>query len=215
MLWSRRLLFIHVPKTGGMSLTTHLLRTLDAPVYLSIPEGHAPPGIDDRVVVVPGKRHETLAEARDLLAARGVAFEDFDPVVVVARNPYEMEVSRFFYLAKGNPWDRGRDQDLALAGDFERFALESCLPSLHLERYYTIDGHKPDTLRVLRFERLQEDFAELASAYGLPAPAALPRENATRHGPYREYFSARIEPVVYERYRFVFDAGLYPRESFA
>jgi hypothetical protein len=215
VLWNRQLLFIHVPKTGGMSITKHLMRWLPGPVYLAVPEGHEPRNPPQQVRVVAGRRHATLDQARDALAPYGLNLHDVPLITAVVRNPYDMEVSRFFYLRKGNPWDSGPDQELAMSGNFEEFALGVARRSLRMERYYTIDGLTPSNLHLLRFERLQEDFGRLAALVDLPKTAGhLPRANATEHRRYREYMTQRAAEAVYRRYQWVFDSGLYEREAF-
>ncbi len=215
MLWNQQLLFIHVPKTAGMSITRHLMRWLPGPVYLAVPEGHEPPDPPRHVRVVTGRRHATLDQARDALAPYGLSLSDLPLIFAVVRNPYDMEVSRFFYLRKGNIWDAGPDQELAMSGNFEQFALGVAGKNLRLERYYTLDGRRPENLHLLRFERLQEDFSHLAALLALPKPAGhLPRANATNHKRYREYMTQRAAEGVHRRYQWVFDSGLYGRESF-
>src|SRR5687768_17179154 len=118
MLFSRDLLFIHVPKTGGMVVTEYLLRTLPRPVHYSHP--HDPQhGGDPGIEEIPGSRHETLGEARRILSERGIRVHDLPLIIAVVRNPYDLEVSRYAYLQRGEPWDWGREQSLALSESFD------------------------------------------------------------------------------------------------
>jgi len=124
MIFGERLLFVHVPKTGGSSVTVYLLGVLPKPIYLSQPIR------DDRidepgVVQIPGLRHEGLAEARELVAGHGFDIRRFPLILATIRNPYDLEVSRYAYLRAGYPWERGPEQDLALAYDFEEFAVRN------------------------------------------------------------------------------------------
>ena len=215
VLWNRQLLFIHVPKTAGMSITEHLMRWLSGPVYVAMPEGHEPPDPPQHVRVVQGRRHATLEQAREALARYGVNLYDVPLISAVVRNPYEIEVSRFFYLRQGNPWDAGPDQELAMSGNFEDFVVGVGCESLRMVRYYTLDGRIPCNLQVLRFELLEEDFTQLANFLGLPRTGPLPKENVTSHRPYSEYMTPRMEEFVYRRYKWMFDSGRYPRESFS
>jgi hypothetical protein len=96
----------------------------------------------------------------------------------VVRNPYQQEASRFHYLRKGHGFDRGPAQDLALAGDFEAFAVHSTWWFDDIAAYYTLDGVTPPNLRLLRHERLAEDFSDAVQPF-LRADTALPYLNAS------------------------------------
>lgn len=124
MVFNDDLLFIHVPKTGGMAVTKYLLEVLPPKVRYTYPnfrEDYERKGI----IQFPGIRHETMAEARHFLRTQGLDVAGFKCIIAILRSPYAMEVSRFAYLRKGHAWDRGRNQDLALAGNFEQFAVHS------------------------------------------------------------------------------------------
>ena len=158
MIFNDDLLFLHVPKTGGMSVTRYLLETLPKPLAITHP-------VDDpdlhkqEITHLDGARHESLAEARDMLAALGRDIREFQMVLVGMRNPYDQEVSRYAFLRQGHHWELGPEQDLALASDFETFALGNCQAGgrwkrygLEAERarpneirdYYMLDGVLPD-----------------------------------------------------------------------
>ena len=124
MIYSKDVLFIHVPKTGGMAVTDLLLKVLPRPVCYSHPH-EADPALPPDIIQFIGDRHESLPEARDILAQRGCTLEQFRLILAVIRNPYAIEVSRCCYLQNGNPVDRGHNQDHAVSGDFEAFARDS------------------------------------------------------------------------------------------
>src|ERR1700688_3293412 len=117
MLFSDKLLFIHVPKTGGMSVTQFLIDnipervTLLAPPYRPNPSLSLPlrvrakmwikhtlrrlriPGFI-HVSYAEGMRHERMADAALALVRFGRRLEDFETILAVVRNPYDLEVSR-------------------------------------------------------------------------------------------------------------------------
>ena len=164
MIWNEQILFIHAPKTGGMSLTHYLTDHL--------PDGR-----------VTEKRHETLAEARAELANEGRRLEDFEKVFVVMRDPYMLEISRFNYLRLGHPWDVGKAQEVALNGDFKRYLAEAPFfgyfpPQLDL--YYHENGSTPANLVVLRYERLNEEVEKHIAPFCREA-AACPSSASKRH----------------------------------
>lgn len=213
MIFSKDLLFIHIPKTGGMSVSDYLLDVLPKPVYYAHPdfdESLAARGVHQ----IKGKRHETLAEARDVVRTHGFHIQDFPAIVAVLRNPYSLEVSRYSYLQAGHPWDRGPNQRLALTEDFGTFAQLSTYhggATRAIEHYLLLDGALPERLRVLRFETLVDDIKACLQSLGLPAAGEFPWKNRSPHLDYRAYYTGAAEQAVFDRYRWVFDKGYYER----
>ncbi len=214
MIFSRALAFLHVPKTAGMSLTSYLLENLPKPVYYTGP----PLGKDflpGGVIRLEGARHETLTEAVEILQRHGLDIRTIPVILAVVRNPYAIEVSRYGYLQLGHPWDAGHSQDLALTQDFEVFAKESGYHAAGrpLEAYYLLDGEVPANLRILRYENLADELAAALREAGVEPRGELPWVNRSTHEHHLRYYTPAAERAVYEKYRWVFDAGLYPRLS--
>jgi len=212
MLWNDDVLFIHVPKTGGMATTKYLLGVLPSPMFLSVPVGHAEerPGL----TIVEGKRHERLDEAAELLSRHGRTLASFKIIRAGIRNPYDLEISRFGYLQKGHPWDRGVAQDLAMAGDFEAFARHASFNGKvypALEEYYEIGGTTPGNLRLIRQEHMEEDLTSALAEAGIRVSGPLPVTNASQHGAREEYITAVAERAIYDRFRWFFDREYYER----
>jgi hypothetical protein len=214
VLFNKDVLFIHVPKTGGWSLTRHLLVVLPKPVWYvhsePIPEGIPTEG----VVHVRGNGHESLDEADACVQAQGFAAADFPVILAVLRNPYALEVSRYAYALDGHPWDRGPNQQLAMTHDFETFAIESMHqagPQRPLESYFLLQGALPKNLRLVRFENLAEEATDALRAVGITGSETVPWVNRSRHGPFLSYYTRDAEQAVYEKYRWVFDHGYYER----
>jgi hypothetical protein len=214
MIFCSELLFLHVPKTGGISVSEVLLDVLPRPVYYSVPEGH---GERPRsgVIRIPGVRHETLEEAEETVQQYGFRLGDFPVVLACLRNPYELEVSRYAYLRKEHPWDRGVSQDLALAGDFERFATQSPPHARRpLETYFLLRGQVPENLRIARLEELSTELADVLRLIGVNSKIRLRRTNRSRHRHYSRYYTPRAGEAVYEKYRWAFELGGYLRLEF-
>jgi hypothetical protein len=213
VIFSNDVLFVHVPKTGSLSVTQYLLNVLPRPVtYIHPPDdGELPP---PDVVSVPGPRHQTLSEALATAAALRRSRDSFRVMLAVARNPYELEVSRYAYLQRGHPWDDSHDQELAIDEDFPTFAVNSRYEGgfdCQIHQYFTVDGAAPPALRILRLENLETDLRAALAEAGIASDAALPWENRSRHDPYATYYTPEAEAAVYERYRWLFDRGLYAR----
>lgn len=241
MLFNDKLLFVHVPKTAGTAITQFLIDNLQGPVTLTQQSQLAEASIrlpvlvraklrlqeimlglgvwyPRHVTVMAGKRHERLGEARDTLASLGRTLEDFRTIIAVVRNPYDLEVSRYHFQRLGYHGVRGvahgPAQKLAMEADFETFAIRARYAGRNpaqIEDWYEIDGRRPENLRILRFENLEEDLQDALRDL-CPVAVRLPRVNATEHGPYTTYLTARAEDAIYRKYRWLFDNGFYLRE---
>lgn len=243
MLFSDRLLFIHAPKAAGSSVTKFLMDNMTGHITLVAPSDRADPSISvplpvrlksnlkatltglkimvfRRVAIAEGPRHEHLGQAAQRLAGFGRRLEDFDSIISVMRNPYDMEVSRYHFLRRGYlgvaGLARGGPQKIALEGDFTRFA---CTAPYHgrkparIEDWYEIEGAMPRNLRIVRYENLEEDIMRIVGRL-YPIRSRLPKLNASVHAPYRAYMNAEAESGIYRKFRWLFDREFYKREQF-
>lgn len=215
MLLTENVLYIHVPKTGGMALTSHLMTLLPGRKLYTAPEPHpewhagAPEG---EVEFVLGSRHETLDEAQVVLADLGYDVSQFSVAIAGTRNPYALEVSRYAYLQAGHSVDAGAEQDLAMNSDFASFTARSDRSlSAPIHRYYTLGGQIPANLRVIRLEQLDDDLRRVMTELGIAASGEIIKDNESVHDDYRTYYNPAAEAAVYERYRWIFDQGWYER----
>jgi SAM-dependent methyltransferase len=223
MIFSRDILFLHVPKTGGMSVTSYLLDVLPPPVhYVRAGDGREDFARRNGVVQVTGPRHGSLAEAAELVQQHGLTLQDFKIMLAVLRNPYSWEVSLYHYLRAGHPWDYGPNQNLALTRDFATFVAESSFGAgdassplqshRPLESYFYLDGELPPNLTVARLETLQADIKGALGAAGItPGDTKFPWRNKSRHAEFASYYTPEAEEAVYRKYKWVFDAGFYER----
>ena len=218
MLFNQNLLFLHVPKTGGMAVTQKLLDVLPKPIYYALPEGaknkvHNPP----EIIAIAGKRHGNLRQAQDWLKDYDKTLASFTKIVATIRNPYAMEVSRYFYLRLDRPWDRGKAQTIALNSDFETFAIESPYFGRKLSRveeYFLVDGKMPQNMAIIKQEQLDEDLKRVLAELNLTLNGTVRKQNGTKHADYHEYLTPSAEAAIYRRYQWLFDAGFYSREAF-
>lgn len=218
MLFNQDLLFLHVPKTGGMAVTKKLLDILPKPIYYALPDGandkaHNPP----EIIAIAGKRHGNLKQAQDWVAEYGKTLASFKKIVATIRNPYAMEVSRYFYLRLGHPWDKGKAQQMALENDFATFAIKSPYFGRKLSRvedYFLVDGTMPENMMVIKQEQLNSDLTKVLAQLELTLETPITKINGTKHADYRQYITAESEAAIYQRYQWLFDAGFYQREAF-
>lgn len=227
MLISDHVLFLHVPKTGGRSVSDYLVNNLMGPIEESLGYKAALDGrrfaFDDvaaRATVFRGRRHEDVQQAIEVLAARGRRLSDFDLILAVVRNPYDLEVSHYEHLRKPSVIERRGAQappvQAAATGDFGHFVTHApffgCLPA-QMERFYTYEGAVPDNMRLVRFESFAEEIRSLVGPYSYDR-SPFPHINASEgRRPYADYLTPEIEEAIYEKYRYLFE--LYPRERAA
>ncbi len=211
MIWNESVLFIHAPKTAGMSMTSLLCNHLSGSVNVTGPFEEQ--FLEGSVTYIPGKRHETLIDAASFFTYRNVRLEQFEKIFVVMRNPYELELSRFAYLQKDLPQDRGKAQEIALGGDFREYLATAPFFGMNpprLDLYYHCNGIIPDNLVIFRYERLSADIEQHLAPY-LEADYELPHENRSRENDVEDVFDAEMEALCYHRHKWFFDKSFYPR----
>jgi len=187
----KNFLFVHVPKTGGNSIQAILRRYSEDEIVARAPGQDGVERFALRSSLSPElRKHATLRQYRAVLGA-----ERLDPFYkfAVVRNPWDRLVSLYFSPHKGRvDWDR--DRFLGLLD--EAWARP-------LGHFVSLDPRRPigaDLNFVLRFERLEADFAETCSVLGI-APAPLPRRNASTRRHYTEYYDGELREIVAERYQ--------------
>ncbi len=193
---SARVLFVHVQKTGGTSVTHLLLDSL---------------GDARRCHDLPGGKHATMATA---LGTRP-EFADYF-VCGFVRNPWarmwswhSMVMRRAaaapHRLEKNPFW-----KEVAMNySDFESFVLRGPdqLPRLRVAQldYLRTEDREADFIG--RTETLQSDIAVLAERLGLPVVAELPQSNAGPPTTYQDHYSDAMRERVAEL--FALDVGRF------
>lgn len=199
IIHSRRLVFVHIQKTGGNSICT----ALDAPT------------------VCPEK-HFLAYELRELYGAD--VWQSYFKFAFV-RNPWDRLVSWWAMidanratLSTGTPPNRFQRFVLERATTFEEF-LANCDEEIVDEDgpkwiYRNQMDYLTDLLgqRIVdfvgRFERLPQDYALIAEKIqgGLPP---LPHVNQSKHRHYSDYYTPALVEKVARRYRRDIDAFGY------
>jgi hypothetical protein len=210
VLFSKDIVFIHIPKTGGTSVSRFLGEVLPKPVYYTTDKDIALP---EGVVRVPRNLHLTMRQMADVVAEYGFDIHRFPLVLAVIRSPYEMAVSWYGHYQVDTPSRQGWRQDLAMSADFETFvtAQYSRRENLHFERYLQLEGEFPHNLRVVRYENLVEGVKYELARIGIQSDAEFPWLNPSDHRPVSLYYTPAAEEAVYRLYRWVFEQGYYPR----
>jgi hypothetical protein len=125
------------------------------------------------------------------------------------RNPFDRLVSLFSYLKKLQL------AEMAPAMTFDEFCAAVTERPLDPIGLYNVKGlsqcnpqvdwllDQRGTLMVDfvgKYERLEDDFAEVCRLIGIPQPD-MPHENRSRHAPYRDYYNERTRAAVEKFYR--------------
>ena len=199
------LFLIHVPKTGGTSVRTAMIKA-------GCRFGPCSAGHDWR------PRHETVAEARERIPQFGdlVTFS-------IVRNPYDRVVSWFHAYKVHTPEvsaqffsgfsqaDRERSvrpfRRCLLSEDFPIY-IGGLLTQWECVAYDGVVGVD----HLLRHEHIEEDWLQLGGLVGMAAP--LPTKRKGVHLAWRMYFTPRIADIVYDWAKEDFVRFGYDRESY-
>ena len=215
MLISDDFVFLHFPKAAGKSLTKYMISAWSDPIHGYLSKNQASELAD---VMRPGVTlevtggHEPMARAAAVLRAQGRSIQDMKAVFVCIRNPYDIAVSTYFYMRETYPFNvQNRRFRAAAENTFEQFWLADVdnMP----QRWLTLNGKVLPNRRIIRFEHLREDLDALSNEFNF-RDAELPHLNAIERGHYSAYMTSAAEAAIFEKYRYLFDADHYVRETF-
>jgi hypothetical protein len=201
---SRRVLFVHVPKTGGSSID--LMFDTQVPDARRVPDRqrHAPYG--------------RLLNAEPELA-------DYWSFGLV-RNPWARMVSWWTMIHTifdradaGNPkaiakirneptvWLKHEE----FRHDFDKFVLEAPAknPKVGRPQIKTLSAGDRTVDFIGRLENFADDITVIRERLGLPVVDPLPHTNRSRHGDYRDYYNDTTRDRVAEDYALDVDAFGY------
>ena len=104
--------------------------------------------------------------------------------------------------------------DLA-EGDFRLFAQHSGYHRENTppEAFFTLNGTVPEQVELVHFEELETAFPKAIAPYrrdGAEYPFPHRNKSASRLTP-EQLHSNELEEVIYQKYRYLFDSGLYRR----
>lgn len=192
---SRDLCFLHVPKTAGAAISTALRETFPDAV------AHPARALDE---TAPGAA-TWLAEAIGPDALRRLR------TFCVVRNPWDWMVSAYAFLTRtcraygDTPPDfarfvTGAGADSARRNPYpEKFATARAAIRYHAHlpqhAHLSVHGRPAEVTRILRFERLDQDLADLIRDFDLPE-IAVPHLNRSPRGDYRRYYDDALQRTV-------------------
>jgi hypothetical protein len=192
MLISHRhkLLFVHVAKNAGTSIT-HALRPLaGGELRRKIGRILRRHGIITRLDASPYPAHSTAAELRRLLGpARYARYFSF----AIVRNPWDRHVSFFHYIRR----DSTHHQHALFQEfpDFTAYARWRIDNPNRLQRTLVCDDEGRLLVNFIgRYENLAADFSTVCGRVG--ATIDLPRKNVSNDRPYREFYNAESRDLI-------------------
>jgi hypothetical protein len=182
-----KFIFVHVPKNAGTAITRALEPYAD---------NHPRQGLRRLLSHLPVPESEETVAFRMHVSARwarlklpGEVYDGYRKFCVV-RNPYDRAVSLYHYLSQRT--------DHHLYERVSRMSFKGYLDYLAKRRrskdptqlFYVADAQgKPIVDDILRFENLNDDFANLCGGLGMPDRVELPMNNTSDHDPYWEYYA--------------------------
>ena len=217
MTFNHEVLFLHLGKTGGTSVSWLLCNTLQPPVFNIFQKGILKNAKTQGYEIhIEGNRHANLLEARVLLEKYGMKIENFKLILAMVRNPVDLEFSHYRHLRKEKVLirahqpgtDKLKKRVAAAQGSFEDFALTNLTHyEGKLKDFFTIDNQLPENLNIVRNEKMNEvllDILQPFQKYFKPLPhrnKSVNQEDKT--------LSLKALENIYRKYKWIYDRGFY------
>jgi hypothetical protein len=162
MIFSKaKLIFLHVQKTGGNSISHVLLPNSDDEMTLrNHQDGINRFGVSGKLT---RRKHAWLADYKNAL---GSQLSDYQ-VAISVRNPLDRAISMYFSPHRWVTEENGSWHQQTPHWDIERF--ENIISTMFcITDYLEVDGvlHVPDYL--IRFENITSDLKKVATRIGIP-----------------------------------------------
>ncbi|MCD4695888.1 MAG: sulfotransferase family 2 domain-containing protein [Bacteroidales bacterium] len=216
MVFNHEVLFIHLGKTGGMSVSTYMRKTLKQPVVDVVSKIEFKK-INKKRVVIIGKRHANLAEAEELLKSQRLKLDDFKLIFAIVRNPVDIELSHYKHLQKAHvinrllkypELDRGRLE--ASVMNFDEFAkTEITHFQGELSLFFSINGKRPKNMKIVRFENLSTEVPEILRPYQV-CTKPFPHKNKSDRDVNVSNLSNEAMLKIMNKYAWIYEQDFYP-----
>lgn len=214
-----RFLFVHVPKTAGLSIASALDNHTHHPERVWFNRGLSRLGINiNHYGPTTWRRERVHASAQRIRSVFGEKVFDRCFKFAFVRNPWDRLVSYYHYVSsKDNHHRKSRVQ--RLGGFREYLQYEARRNKVDQSRLLT-DPKSGELLVdfVGRFENLADDFDFVCHRIGVEVE--MPHRNASKHRDYRTYYDDETAEFVathwaedIERFGYTFDAAHEPMRT--
>ena len=197
----RKVIFIHIPKTGGVSVERSIHKALGGPDKIPYGKLINKPLREDRMAA-PLFLHSTLKDYRRYYLNEIDQFYIFS----IVRNPWRRLVSHYEYLIKPGFNRRMAEKDNM---DFPKFIqiYQTRLLGYTLHGYkdFLEDSHGTKINRIIKLENINEDLPSVGEDIGLEITEVLhmnPTDSKLKeHQNWKDYYNPGLKDRVYKIYK--------------
>ncbi len=215
MICTKDVLFIHIGKTGGISITDYLCNTLQGPIISATNSRLGNDKIFGNEIITEGHRHFTLEESLVHLKKYNITYDSLEVIFAVIRNPYDYEVSLWNHYIKryrrGNLKESKRVKAVQ-SKSFDFFVKQNFLhrPEVKIKDYLTLSGKVPDKMNIILFENMSSEIQKIISPYQLKK-APFPHKNKSIIKKNPLILTKDQKELIYKKNKWVFDNQFYQK----
>ena len=190
----KRYIYIHIPKTAGVSVKNALLPLSVNNLQLLL--WHVSKHIKF-AGVLSSQKFPTHIVASDLIGLIGRDVFDSYFSFAFVRNPWDWLVSLYKYMLKSA--DHPKHSFVKGLGTFDEFIRWRCARQIRLQKDFICSKDGKQLVDFVgRFERIDEDFQRICFKIGIST--SLPKLNISNTKPYREFYTDETRDLVMSAY---------------
>lgn len=223
MVVSDRLLFVHVPKTGGISCREWLVDNVPGAIH---------PLTDKRSQIA-----EPHLPLRHVEETTGRTLDSFDRIIAVIRDPYAQQLAMWshqrtqYALGGRHPlqmaaatkpdieaWLRDRACDWRFWYEIQRSgmtsegwrAAETVVSEIGYYEYtLAVNGELPPNLVLVDFANLARGVAQAAAPFLVPDPSPFPHHQRTELRSARPFYTPLALQLIAQKFNWCFGRGWF------
>jgi len=228
MLFSKTILYNHLPKAGGSTIKNCLQKTVPdkywriADYDSSLPNAflldkdfatktESKDDSIENVTFINGDKHMPIDQAVFFIdtycASLGVSSKTIETIFVSIRNPYDLIVSMWTFNLKWKniPEFLSINDFVKSVPYFSNYGTQGYIES--------INPNIQKKIRIIKFEDLQNQLSNEFNLLGFSFDKIVPKLNTTEHLPFFKYYknNTELEEIVYILFKSFFDNSFYKR----